>query len=284
MKACLLVALCSLTPFAGSARAAMLLSENFDGGSVNSTFAYTNSGGGAPATVNVGGANSNVARITNLNASNNNSIAWNAVAVAPTPVLRLGFDFSATDDATNGSNGGCCGEAADGFAIGFFPTAAYGSTGGVNPALAPVAFNWEDGVITGVPALLVGFDIFDGGGPQGNNVSLAWNGTILTDQPVAPVLNNNLFHRALLTITDTGANSVLSFSIDGTTIYSGITATGVDLDSVGSNFRLIAGGRTGAAFSQVQLDNVFVEAIPEPSLGVLTVAGFAGLMLRRRRA
>ena len=40
---------------AAPAWASVLLSENFDGGSVNSTFAYTNSGGGAPATNNVGG-------------------------------------------------------------------------------------------------------------------------------------------------------------------------------------------------------------------------------------
>ncbi|HWB03198.1 MAG TPA: PEP-CTERM sorting domain-containing protein [Verrucomicrobiales bacterium] len=266
--------------FAPAAQSAILLSDNFDGGGVNSVFAYS----GTASTVNTGAGHGNVAQIISLTTSNNNSIAWNSVAVAPTPVLRLGFDFFMTDDATNNGSGGCCGEAADGLAIGFFPNAVYGATGASNPGLGPVAFNWEDGVVPGVPALLLAFDIFDSGGPQGNNASIAWNGAVLADAPVPGItLNNNAWHSAIMTITDAGANSTIGLTIDGTTIYSGLLATGVDLDSVGSNFRLIAGGRTGSAFANGQLDNVFVEAVPEPSVSALALGLLGGLVMRRRR-
>lgn len=264
--------------------ATVLLSENFDGGGVNSVFNYTSSSGTAPSTVNAGGANQNVAQVTNLNGSNNNTIAWNPVAIPATPVLRLSFDFNMGNDASNNGAGGCCGEAADGFGIGFFPTAIYGTSGGVNPSTGPVTFDWERPNPAGVPVLTVGFDVFDAGGPNGNNVTVNWNGTVLGDVVPGSLLNDGAWHRGVFTITDTGADSVLDFTIDGNPIHSALVATGVDLDGVGSNYRLIAGGRTGGAFVQSQLDNIMVEAVPEPSLALLALSGFGVLGLRRRRA
>jgi len=76
---------------------------------------------------------------------------------------------------------------------------------------------------------------------------------------------------------------LIDFSINGTPIHTGIPAPGVDLDGVGGDFRLIAGGRTGGAFAQIQLDNILVEAIPEPSIGLLALAGLGMLSARRRR-
>ena len=267
-----------------TAGATVLLSENFDGGGVNSVFNYTSSSGTAPSTVNAGGANQNVSQITNQNGSNNNSIAWNPVAIPVTPVLRLSFDFNMTDDAANNAAGGCCGEAADGIGIGFFPTAIYGTSGGVNPATGAVAFDWERPNPAGVPVLTVGFDVFDAGGPNGNNVTVNWNGTVLGNVVPGSLLNDNAWHRGVLTITDTGSDSVLDFTIDGNAIHTGLLAPGVDLDGVGSNYRLIAGGRTGGAFVQSQLDNIMVEAVPEPSLGMLALAGLGAIGFRRRRS
>ncbi|MBP7950468.1 MAG: PEP-CTERM sorting domain-containing protein [Verrucomicrobiales bacterium] len=265
-----------------SAHAAVLLSENFDGGGVNSVFAYTNSSGGAPSTQNVGGGNANVARITNLNGSNNNSIAWNTVTVSPTPILRLSFDFFMTDDAANGGAGGCCGEAADGIGIGFFPNAVYGSTGAVNPAVGPSVFAWE--AASAPSSLALGLDVFDGGGPNGNNARISWNNANIGDAVVGFPLNNNSWHKAVMTLTDSGSNSLVDLTIDGTPIFTGLNAMGVDLDGIGSNFRLIAGGRTGGAFAQGEIDNIVVEAIPEPSISVLmALVGVFGFASRRRK-
>lgn len=277
-----------LSVFAGalplSASATILLSENFDGGGVNSVFNYTTSSGTAPATVNAGGGNQNVAQVTNLNASNNNTIAWNAITIASTPVLRLSFDFNVTDDAANTAAGGCCGQAADGFGIGFFPNAIYGATGGSNPATGPFAFAWERPVAGSMPALAIGFDIFDSGTPpDGNHVTVNWNGATLAIADAGTPINNNAWQRGVMTITDVGGDSLIDFSINGTPIHTGILAPGVDLDGVGGDFRLIAGGRTGGAFAQIQLDNILVEAIPEPSIGLLALAGVGALSARRRR-
>ncbi len=256
-----------------TSRAAILLSENFDGGSVNSTFTYTGA-----STANVGGSHGNVAQLTTLTGSNNNSIAFNSVTVPSTPVLRMGFDFFMSDDASNNNNGGCCGEAADGFAIGFFPNAAYGATGASNPSTSVSPFAWEDGVVPGVPALVLAFDIF-----EANNVSIGWNGNNLVDTAMSFQLNNNAWHRAVMTITDVGANSLIDVSIDGNAIYTGIAAAGVDLDAIASNYRLIAGGRTGGAFVSTQMDNIVVEAVPEPSTALMGGVGLLALASRRRR-
>ncbi len=279
-----------LLAFPLSAGATVLFSENFDGGGVNSVFNYTKSDPAPiadPGTFDVGGANGNVARITHLSGGNNNSIAWDSVAIASTPALRLSFDFNITDDAANAANGGCCGQAADGFGIGFFPNALYGATGGVNPAAGPVAFAWERPAPASVPALVLGFDIFDSDGANpgldGNNVTLNWNGAQLGDAIVGFTINDNAWHRAVLTITAVGGDSTLDLTIDGNLIHSGVLATGVDLDGVADNYRLIAGGRTGGAIAQVQLDNILLEAIPEPSMALLALAGLGIVATRRRR-
>lgn len=258
----------------------VLLSENFDGGGVNSTFAYTNTSGSAPSTQNAGGVNGNVAQITNNDGSNNNSIAFNTVNVPSTPVLRLSFDFFMSADPAGG-------ESADGLGIGFFPAAILGATGGVNPVTLYPGTNWEAvNFPAGSGALAVGMRIY-----QSNALHLTLNGTQLATGDASFPLNSGQWHRGILTITDQGADSVADLSfisdINGAAVAGGGFANqplpGVDLDAIGSNYRLVAGGRTGGAFVTGQFDNIALEAVPEPSVTLLGAIGALGLITRRRR-
>lgn len=271
----------------------VLLAEDFDGGGMNSVYTYTNSGGSAPGTINVGGVNQNTAQLTQLTGGNNNSIAFDGTGVLGSPALRISFDFRGTDDAANAAVGGCCGEAADGFGIGLYDTGLYGTSGGINPGAIIGGGTWENPTLgSGFPGgVHMGFDVFDAGGPNGNNIrvtGLSGSAELLIDVSAPFPLNNNLFHRAEVTVTDIGTDSVLSLTliedVNGTAIthanvFSGLTATGLDLDT--ANARLIAGGRTGGAFVQVELDNIMMERIPEPS--AFWLLGFGGIVLWFRR-
>lgn len=259
----------------------IVFSENFDGGGVNSAFAYTNTTGSAPSTQNVGGANGNVARLTNNDSSNNNSIAFNAVNIPSTPVLRLSFDFFMSADPTGG-------QSADGLGIGFFPSAILGVSGGVNPVTLYPGTNWESvNFPAGSGALAVGMRIY-----ESNALHFTFNGTQLATGDASFQLNSGQWHRGILTITDQGANSVADLSfisdINGAALAGGgftnQLLTGVDLDALGSSYRLVAGGRTGGAFVTGELDNISLEAIPEPSVTLLGAVGALSLFTRRRRA
>jgi hypothetical protein len=278
--------------------AVILLSENFDGGSVNSVFAYTTTSGVAPATNGPGSNSANSAMLTSLTASNNNSLAWNPAFIPATPQTRLTFDFRLSDDAANAGAGGCCGEAADGLGIGFFPVAAFGPAGGVNPAAGPANFDWErpgngngaGAALTGFQSFILGIDIFNGGGTE-NHFNLSWNGSQIANVAPTFTLNNNVWHRAVLTTTDllNGSSQVnldVIQDVNGAAIVENVfnvNAPGLNTAgaAIGNQYRLIAGGRTGGAFVEGRLDNVLYEAIPEP--GSLALLGLAGALAFRRR-
>ena len=108
--------------------------ETFDGGG-SVPWAFKSSSGTAPS-LQVGGPTNTHARITNLDASNNNSLAFDEdpLSTGPQPAgIRLAFDFRMTGDAANAAAGGCCGSAADGLGVGVFATARYGTSGPINP-------------------------------------------------------------------------------------------------------------------------------------------------------
>jgi len=260
-----LVALASASLFSSTSQADVIFSEDFDGGGVNSVFAFTNTGGDPAAVVDSTiAANAMVAQITSLSTSNNNSIAFDAFSLTSVQA-RITFDFRMTTDA---ENTGCCGQAADGFGIGIFDTGVYGTMGAINPTVGTA--NWEDpNTGEGFPgAVVLGFDIFDSGDGIGNHVRINGVGGPADSLGsfLAPFeLNTSTFHRAVLIFNASGANSILDVELiedvngAATThaIASGIVLTGVDLAAV--NARVIAGGRTGGAFVQTQLDNIVIE-------------------------
>ncbi len=264
------VAFLSVLLFAASrAEGEIVLAEDFDGGGVNSSFTFASLGGAGGSVVSLPAPNGMAARVTNLNASNNNSIAFDAVPVQGARIV-VELDFRMTDDAANAGAGGCCNEAADGFAFGLFETATYGAAGGLNPAGS--GQNWEDPTVSpGFPgALVIGLDVFDEGGLGtiraggiGGPIDVLFLGA-------APFrLNNNLFHRARLTVLDSGPNALITLilieDVNGAAtehvIFSNRNVLNLDVDTLSA--RLIAGGRTGAAFVQTEIDNVSIDVVPK---------------------
>lgn len=261
------------------------LIEDFDGGG-NTAWALTNSGGGAPSIQN-GGATGNFVRLANLNGSNNNSIAFdeNPTASGPAPGgLVLAFDFRMSDDDANADAGGCCGSAADGMGIGIYETSVYGSTGGTNPADGGAV--WERP--THPNAFAVGLDIFQ----NIDVVSLNYNGAQIAERDVQPFLdlNDNKLHRGVVSLVPSGSDALASMMIledlhgptSVHTIFSNELIAGMDLPNL-PGYRLIAGGRTGGAFVDGDLDNIFLQAIPEPNSLTLLLMGGLALLGKRNR-
>jgi hypothetical protein len=282
-----LMALVSTILLLGSSLAQAQLIEDFDGNS-NTAWSLTNSTGAAPS-IKAGGPTGNFVRLANLSGGNNNSIAFdeNLTVSGPMPFgFQLHFDFRMTDDAANATAGGCCGSAADGLGIGLFGTATYGASGATNPASSPTVWetpNFPD-------SFTVGLDIF----PLVDIVTVHLDGVEVGSADVQAFLdlNNGLFHRAMVTATPSGANALVDLTIiedvNGAAIphsvFSGLMVPGMDLAALTPS-RLIAGGRTAAAFHEGDLDNIslssnFAEnSFPIPTLSFWGILAMTLLLL-----
>jgi hypothetical protein len=133
----------------------------------------------------------------------------------------------------------------------------------------------------------VGLDVFQ----NIDDVNLNWNGVEVANAAVAPLdLNSNVFHRAdlvLMARTDGSTDVSLDIIEDvygaatPHSIYSNFNVPGMDLLNI-FDYRFIAGGRTGGAFLDGDIDNIALqEYTPEPA--TLALLGLATLALRRRR-
>jgi hypothetical protein len=262
------------------------LIENFDDPGTT-PFSFDTTSGSPPAVID-GGATGNLARLTNLDGSNNNSIAFDEEPTQTGPApggLRLAFDFRMTDDQANADAGGCCDSAADGIGIGLFATDAYGTSGPINPGAGDG--DWERPAFAA--AFAVGFDIFQ----NIDVVSLNWDGVQVAEADVQAELdlNSGRFHRAVVTLTPSGTDALVTMDIirdvQGITILHNIFADqlvpGLDLANL-PGYRLMAGGRTGGAYAAGDIDNIALISIPEPTTIVLLGLGGILLLVVRRRA
>ena len=95
-------------------------------------------------------------------------------------------------------------------------------------------------------------------------MSLNWAGNEVAANTLADFpLNSGVFHRVHKTVTPEGANSRVSMSIlpdvfgaggDAIQVFDNVLVPGLDLNTL-PDFRLIAGGRTGGAFHDGDLDH-----------------------------
>jgi hypothetical protein len=244
-----------------------ILQEDFDAVHNNSSFELTNSDGAPPQVTDIGGEHGNVLRITNLNGSNNNSAAWDSVDLISSQIT-IGFQFKMSDDDANSGAGGCCNEAADGIGFGLFGTETYGSSGAENPGIDR---NWEDPRAGGgyPDAFFIGFDVFDGGGPNGNNIRITGPqepGLDLADESAPFTLNDDRFHSVRVDLVDAGDDTLLNLflveDISGIAkehqVVADLAIPGLDLPTFKS--RLIMGGRTGGAYTEALIDRVHIQA------------------------
>jgi hypothetical protein len=257
------------------------LMENFEGAPAV-PYAF-NSISGTPGAVMPGGPSGSFARLTNLDTSNNNSIAFDETPsqTGPAPYgLRLAFDFRMTDDAANAAAGGCCDSAADGLGIGLFATSAYGTTGANNPSSTGPA--WERPNYAN--AFTIGLDVFQ----NIDVVSLNWGGAEVATADVQSFLdlNSNVFHRALVEVTPSGSDAVVNMKViadvQGNTtihdIFTNQTIPGLNLAALPS-YRLIAGGRTGGAWTAGDFDNISLASLPVPEPATLISLALGGVLL-----
>ena len=281
--------LASLALLFGHSTAEAQLFEDFDGGGTT-PYELMSTSGTAPE-VMAGGPTGSFLRLTHLNGSNNNSVAFDEDLSVSGPAPQgfvLSFDFRMSDDQANTDAGGCCGSAADGLGIGFFATSGYGTTGALNPAVGG-AGDWERPAFA--DAVAIGLDVFQ----NIDVVTLNALDTEVAAIDVAPFLdlNSGQFHRATFRVVpDPGAPGASLVHLDivedihGAAIgHSIISAAAIPLDlSTLPGSRIIAGGRTGGAFVAGDIDNISVSVIPEPgSIALLGVAAACALVAMRRR-
>lgn len=206
-----------------------------------------------------------------------NTIGFDRV-FGPSESVKARFDFRMPDES---GHTGCCGERADGFGIALLDTGAWGTTG-PGPSVANVA--WERPRYP--DAFAIGFDIFDGSGNE-NTVSVNWNGVEVASRYVGEFpLNAGVFHRVEFDATANGADSLVTVTI--TPDVRGGGAPLVLFDSLrvpgmgAFDSRLAFGGRTGGAFTSVDIDNVVVDFSSSASLEVefeeIDLAGGAALL------
>ena len=241
-----------------------VMSENFDGGSVNSTYAFTTNSGAYTAAVVPSGvaANGNVAGLTSSAVGGSNtSIAWNAVPANANSV-RLSFDFLLTSGA-------------DGLGIGFFKTSGYGSTGGNNPG-----FNWEDPKVGPYQnAVMFGFRIYNA---NVLHITSPDKPTVDRFSNTAPfTLSSGVYHRAIITAYRAGAGTT-AFNVDliqdvngaATSHRAASNIVAKDFDIATDAWRLIAGGRTGGVMTTARVDNIVVSSsgatVPVGDLKILS--------------
>lgn len=170
---------------------------------------------------------------------------------------------------------------ADGFSVIFLPTTIYGNTG--TGASGEVVA--EEPSLSQVFAL--GFDIY----PHGttNEVSAHWDGALVAnaDLPLTSIdLVAGVFHHVdfSLAYVDGGANLNVSLTPDVHGAPGATVAAFTDLFIAGISpyeYRVQLSARTGGLNASMDIDNINIEAIPEPA--TLLLLGLGGLMLGKRR-
>ena len=186
------------------------------------------------------------------------------------------FDFRMNADGA--------GQRADGFQLSLLNVLNYGASG-----ILDTAFHAYEGELLG-NALSLGFRIYDGEQATTTDfIRLGFNGAEANFTTFNTFdLNSDQFHHVKLDLVNNGSDTLATLTltpdwlgVPGTpvTVFSGVNIAGLDLDTF--DFRAAFGARTGGANTAVDIDNLNVNYVPEPSTMLTLAAG--GLMLLGRR-
>ena len=251
----------------------------------------------APAAVVTGGPSGNFLQLQpdGVDEQLSNAIFFNPSG-DNTSTLRAEFDFRMSPD-----NGG---SSAEGFGFSIYDVAGYGATG-----LLPLDFVTVDNNLEAVTyeqprfplAFSVGFDTFDGAlETQKNQLTLNADGRRVADNILGFDINDGLFHRIVLDLANNGEDGVASLTFirdvfgdaENISVFADEDVLGYQIP--GSNlaasdptgWAVAFGGRSGGGDNTVgvDLDNISVTAVPEPSVPLLISTLGVALLLRRRRA
>ncbi|MCK6548048.1 Ig-like domain-containing protein, partial [Myxococcota bacterium] len=171
-----------------------------------------------------------------------NSIAFPRSGVGAAPVrVVLDFDFRF-------AGSGC---SADGFGVLYLPTSMHGTSG---PA---PQFDEEPEL---PQAIGVGLDLYDNA-PElfgGNQVSLHWNGALISEQDGIIPMANGQFHHARITLRANGATTLVDvvLSVPGGSATPVVTGTAIPAALYEGRFAIAA--RTGGCTAHHDIDNVAV--------------------------
>ena len=239
-----------------------VISDDFDGDSLHSEYSFNSLNGtidffsgvydsGIPA-------RGKSIHLTDYFNALHTSAFFDYVSAPSTQALQLSVDFRFA-----GQEGV---DPADGFGIGLFSTETYGTEG---PTTVIVnGKNWENPTGGGgyADALFIGFGVY--GADYVRVAGPANPGTLLAEQGPPFELVNNVFNRAIITVLpNTATSSMVSVElvedVDGIattrTVVSNLLVEG--FVPANTDFRVIAGGRTGGLNVSIELDNVQLKTL-----------------------
>lgn len=248
----------------------------FTGDGVDTPFTALQSGAAPGPALSTGTGNpGNSLRLTDTVNGQSNQVGFDLTDPGSFQTVNFAFDFKISINLT---------PSADGFSFNLLDTATHGVTGG-GPNLG------EDPSAAGV--LGFGFDTWANGAPnddpaQGQQsnyeeISLFYNGALIQrvdDTRLLPTpltLDDGAFHRVTGSVNFNGGTA--SLNVDGQAILSNVAVAGL----TPFESRVHFGGRTGGENERVDLDNLNVQFVPEPTTAVLGALGLT-LLLRRRRS
>ncbi len=260
--------------------------QNFDVvGTGYRAFDSNGSGKLHPAIV-AGGVSGNALRLSHADNGQMASIGFEkSIPDGVKTRVTAEFDFKmSSDNVAQGIH------RADGFQMALLDVNRYGNEGPIDEA----GHAYEQDLLGG--ALSLGFRIYDGNiNTLGDFIRLGYDGQEANFTPFNTDtfntswfdLNSDAFHHAKLELASvdglTLATLTLTPGMTGTpvVIFSDVTVPNLDLASF--EFRQAFGARTGGLNTIVDIDNVSLAAVPEPSTLLALLAGGALLGLRRRR-
>lgn len=207
-----------------------------------------------------GGPSGNFLRIMQDAGSNHNAVASDRSELAPFQTYTASWEFRMQDEP---GHTGCCGNRADGYGVAVLNVQDYAASG----TPFPTSGAWESPTFAN--SIGLGFRIFSCcPGPEENSVTLSYNGGTISynNIPAGTLhLNNDTFIRANLSVTEVagGLNVSLDLIDDVYDARGDIASTFVPVftdvfiaGAAGYHPRLAIGGRTGGAFTSLDIDNV----------------------------